>query len=81
MGRASPSGTAPGPAGLLAPVVIAPVGRTALQIAPKPLSLPLDFGRVRDQLEGAIGEIVSGTRWVDSLAEAAVDDDYNWEPG
>lgn len=47
----------------LAPVLIAPLGRTALSILPSPLLVPAEFGALESDIEQLIGEICATARW------------------
>lgn len=54
-----------------APVVVAPIGRTAMPLLPVPVTVPTDFEALRDAVEQAVTSLVAHMRWgaVDRLDE------------
>ena len=50
-----------------APILIAPLGRTALPIAPFPLHLPLGLEDARNRVEEAVKALTSAIRWAERL--------------
>lgn len=52
-----------------APIVVAPVGRTALPILPRTLRLPVEFDQLRSETTDALGQALERTGWARTISE------------